>query len=129
MPGSPVGRPPSSGVVSSGGRRSGRVASRGGRQLNAVSVGRQKVPDLRSRSISAVILVGLLGPFRPLAALGNPFSVVAPKRMTICTSGSSWGGFDRVSWILVDEPVDTQDLRRIEITHSWSHPNIELRSE
>lgn len=34
-----------------------------------------------------------------------------------------------MSWILVDEPVDAEDLRRIEVTHWSSHPDVEVRSE
>lgn len=87
--------------------------------------------DSRSRSIGVVILFGL---FCPVPVLGKPFSVVAPKRLTICSSSwpGSWPGrfeSDGWSWILVDEPVDAEDLRRVEITHWSSHPDVELRTE
>src|SRR5262245_40826935 len=133
--------PPAREVRGAGGRQIGwqerrppagvSSASTGGAQLSARSVGRQTM--LGSRSIGVVILLGLLGPFCPLSALGKPFSLVAPKRMTICTSAwpgkGSLGGACAPSWILVDEPVAIEDLRRIEITHSSSHPNVKLRSE
>src|SRR5262245_10808258 len=133
--------PPAREVRGAGGRQIGwqerrppagvSSASTGGAQLSARSVGRQTMLGLRS--IGVVILLGLLGPFCPLSALGKPFSLVAPKRMTICTSAwpgkGSLGGACAPSWILVDEPVAIEDLRRIEITHSSSHPNVKLRSE
>ena len=91
--------------------------------------------DSRSRSIGVVILLGVCL-FYPGSALGTPFSVVAPRRLAICSSSgrgtNQWPGrFEAaLGWIVVgDEVVPAENMRGIEVEHQSSSPDVQVRSE
>ncbi len=78
----------------------------------------------------------------PISALGKPFSVIAPERLEICSSAPSISTSEGLvsspqgvkssgfGWIVVGgEPFGVEDLRRIEVAHWSSHPEIQVQSE